>query len=1345
MNNKFRRILSLMLIGIMVVSMIPATFAAGENGESINLVPVTPVVTGNYVNTWNIQDWVGWHELYEQTGGKFSDADLKNHKRNVVDPDHIFGNEEKGIAGWANTFEGLREDLIFVIDDGWDLPYDDYKNHGRACEHFGSHILPTDKWPEEEWGDTPWERLKNMNDKIVELGWAGTGMVIHNQESKAYPEYYCNGDLEQYWKMRMEWSRYAGIKYWKVDWGWHMTDVTYQANLEKWAEEVYPELIIEHAHGGTGGKSTQSNMRLPASYLENAVEFGAFGDVYRTYDVLDPLMTCITLDRVGEQILAGYTQADTEQSKAIGLLNAEDEMYIAASLGLTFGVMRSDPDLAENTANSDETYFDKGTEKNVTGGTDGYFAGGHAFVQTRATRTSLDEVARATMWGRIAPAYTIGDYDVELSNYFLDDNWTFTSAEPSWEGQKGKITQRAPAAIARGIDLPTVTTSNGEATPYLTASRNPNGAISIAAYARTFSNTGYTHSKTAAVKLNAGDLTGKIGVFGYFGSLELTFNQDLTGKTILAQDLLATEAEDITNQNGVTVNGNTITIDGALLERIGLSAATEGDTSEPGLVIQIGDEKDFVEAAEINERIDSWDVNNASFEKFVYDGAHGETMKSVTGADWRRSGTTAASYITEGGHTGSYAAIHTSNSNYSVTTYHDNKVVPNGVYTVSAWVKASANANAQLQAVNTGSGTKSAAIAQAADWTQVTIENVEVTNNRIQVQVVSNNAAANSYVIFDDVEVKPNDGIIDNEITADVILDFNFSDYEAAGDGSAIVTGTANGKAVTATAQNVTFKTDEESNDVVVFPIGGDNTTTGITYDPGEDDPMATLNQGDGATVVMWIKTAQDTFNSPLLTYGALNAAGDGLGASMQIMGRNNAGGDVMFYRNQAGQTGGHKIPSIGNPYVVGQWQMVTYVENGDGSGTMYIDGVSKGTIGASDKTLLGFATDTNTPDKYYIGFNPYENGDTHFAGEIDRLTIYNEALTPGQIENLYKEYFLGQTEIVLNAVEGELGGQAVKYDAGYVGYLGGTAGTEEGTVTFTFDVKKAGNWKMDVYYLSKASNYGKDNNREFDAIINGDTENVITFRCPEGNSWDDPSLASVYTIDSIALKEGKNSIALGNTDDDAPSLVKVVLTRLEDVDPDAAAAAAVEKMIKEKLPIVDDLTMRNLVEECRAAYDALTDEQKALVDPEVYKMLTDAEVLMEQWWAEADAAAKAVTDQINAIGEVTSLDQKIVVEQARAAYDALNENEKGLISADTLAKLEAAEAKIVELENEVVIGDLNADGRVNVVDIMRLKILIKDGQWTQEELRIADANKNGTLDVTDIALLKEIILNRED
>ena len=122
-----------------------------------------------------------------------------------------------------------------------------------------------------------------------------------------------------------------------------------------------------------------------------------------------------------------------------------------------------------------------------------------------------------------------------------------------------------------------------------------------------------------------------------------------------------------------------------------------------------------------------------------------------------------------------------------------------------------------------------------------------------------------------------------------------------------------------------------------------------------------------------------------------------------------------------------------------------------------------------------------------------------------------------------------------------------------------------------------------------------------------------------------------------------------------------------------------------EKLPSAEDVTTADkaAIEEVRKNYDALTEDQKAKVSDETLKKLTDAEEALAA--AEKEAADQAAADDVTALVEklpaakdVKTAD-KAAIEAARKAYDALTEDQKAKVSADTLKKLTDAEAALAE------------------------------------------------------------------
>lgn len=116
------------------------------------------------------------------------------------------------------------------------------------------------------------------------------------------------------------------------------------------------------------------------------------------------------------------------------------------------------------------------------------------------------------------------------------------------------------------------------------------------------------------------------------------------------------------------------------------------------------------------------------------------------------------------------------------------------------------------------------------------------------------------------------------------------------------------------------------------------------------------------------------------------------------------------------------------------------------------------------------------------------------------------------------------------------------------------------------------------------------------------------------------------------------------------------------------AADQAVADPVMKQIDAIGTVTLesKTTIEVARAAYNALTADQKALVFN--YETLTNAEATLEALQDAADkaaadkAAADAVAEKITAIGTVTK-DSKAAIEAARVAYDALTAEQKALVA----------------------------------------------------------------------------------
>ena len=182
-------------------------------------------------------------------------------------------------------------------------------------------------------------------------------------------------------------------------------------------------------------------------------------------------------------------------------------------------------------------------------------------------------------------------------------------------------------------------------------------------------------------------------------------------------------------------------------------------------------------------------------------------------------------------------------------------------------------------------------------------------------------------------------------------------------------------------------------------------------------------------------------------------------------------------------------------------------------------------------------------------------------------------------------------------------------------------------------------------------------------------------------------AIAALPAIDELTLNDANDVAAARTTYNTLTDAQKAYVTNYETLTTaeakitDLTAANAVDEQIAD-LPAVDQLTLddANDVADARAAYDALSDAQQALVTN--YSVLKAAEQkIADLQQAAADqAAAQPVIDAIAALQptDELTLDDADEVAAARSAYDALTDAQKALVTNyETLA---AAEAKIASI-----------------------------------------------------------------
>ena len=105
-------------------------------------------------------------------------------------------------------------------------------------------------------------------------------------------------------------------------------------------------------------------------------------------------------------------------------------------------------------------------------------------------------------------------------------------------------------------------------------------------------------------------------------------------------------------------------------------------------------------------------------------------------------------------HTGNFCMEQRYATDYTATMSQDIADLPNGTYTLSAWVKSSGGQKSAVLAAKDFGGTDlTASLAKPmGDWTQVSIPGIKVTNGKCQVAIISD-AKANDWVEVDDISL----------------------------------------------------------------------------------------------------------------------------------------------------------------------------------------------------------------------------------------------------------------------------------------------------------------------------------------------------------------------------------------------------------------------------------------------------------------------------------------------------------------------------------------------------------------------------------------------------------------
>ena len=234
-----------------------------------------------------------------------------------------------------------------------------------------------------------------------------------------------------------------------------------------------------------------------------------------------------------------------------------------------------------------------------------------------------------------------------------------------------------------------------------------------------------------------------------------------------------------------------------------------------------------------------------------------------------------------------------------------------------------------------------------------------------------------------------------------------------------------------------------------------------------------------------------------------------------------------------------------------------------------------------------------------------------------------------------------------------------------------------------------------------------------------------------DGGDHSDMSESSSVQMNEVG-NNGTNQPTENGTGEDAA--VKDVVEMIN-------ALPAAETITEE----TDLVSLKDQVNAARAAYNALSDDQKAAFNADVLGKLTALEAKISELESndqetKPSDAVQTVVDAINALPAVETITEetdlvslKDQVNAARVAYDALSDDQKAAFDAATLEKLTALEAKISELES----GEQETESSEAVQNVIeKIDAAVEQIDYTTETISATDGT---TVTKTHITMLKDL------
>lgn len=521
----------------------------------MKLIPSERRNTANYWCSWRNQRMFMPIPYFHM---RLFDFDTHSRiQREMLSDEVLFG--KRGIL--SCYMEDVRGDMLVMLDDGWDVPYK------GGYYSFGSLELNRERFP--YGGSTPAENLAILSGKIKALGYAGTGLwVPMSCIGESADNKFSLSEFGEYWTERAKWLDEADISYLKVDWGFHENDMEYRELLTDILKKYAPRIQVEHTVPDGWFHSGEQDKNAFGKAL-------SISDSFRCYDVRFDFNSVTTL---GRATMVLTLDCDLRED-CRGLVNVGEEPYVAAALGCTMGIM-SHPLLRGSVISMIPEDFQNGISRRAT---------------LKSEYHSFDHYVRALRWQRSAPAFSYKKGDTLCSDTLLEDSWTYEKEPYPYDRNdlQGKtVRQSAPQIVARCTSLPEIVRKDGHSCedyePYIAASLNPmTGAYTVAALPRTIDQVMNCTTPKAEVVCRGLLADKQFAVFGSFERLTLEFDVSIEGKRLFGGDILLDDHGDITDMVGISIKGNRLTLDGALLDKIGLAKASFHDLSDPGSVFAL--------------------------------------------------------------------------------------------------------------------------------------------------------------------------------------------------------------------------------------------------------------------------------------------------------------------------------------------------------------------------------------------------------------------------------------------------------------------------------------------------------------------------------------------------------------------------------------------------------------------------------------------------------------------------------------------------------------------------------------------------------------------------------------